>query len=50
MYLPAINGEKKFVVDVDIPFEKPKNCDLTFNTEKKKPNEVSDQIISELNF
>ena len=50
LYLPALNGKKKFVVDVDIPFEKPKNCDLTFNTENKKPDEISNQIISELNF
>jgi len=50
LYLPALNGKKKFVIDVDIPFEKPKNCDLSFNTENKEPEEISDEIIRRLNF
>jgi len=50
LYLPALNGKKKFVIDVDIPFEKPKNCDLSFNTESKEPEEISDEIIRRLNF
>ena len=50
LYIPALNGKKKFVVDVDIPFEKPKNCDLSFNTESKEPEEISDEIIRRLNF
>lgn len=50
LYLPALNGKKKFVIDVDIPFEKPKNCDLSLNTESKEPVEISDEIISRLNF
>jgi adenylylsulfate kinase-like enzyme len=50
LYLPALNGKKKFVIDVDIPFEKPKNCDLSFNTESKEPVDISDEIISRFKF
>ena len=48
LYLPAIKGKKKFVIDVDIPFEKPINCDLLINTENKSPLEVSDQILNRI--
>ncbi len=50
LYLPALNGKKKFVIDVDIPFEKPKNCDFSFNTESKEPEEISDEILKRLKF
>ena len=45
LYLPALKGEKKYVVDVDIPFEKPKNCELTVDTEKNKPESAAKNII-----
>ena len=48
LYLPALKGEKKFVIDVDIPFEKPLKSDLIINTEGKKPEEIADTILREL--
>ena len=45
LYLPAIKGEKKNVVDVDIPFEHPESCDLEVNTENKNPEEVVREIL-----
>ena len=48
LYLPALKGEKKFVIDVDIPFEKPLKSDLTINTEGKKPEDIADTILREL--
>ena len=50
LYLPAMRGEKKNVVDVDIPFEKPLNSNLTINTEKRKPEEIALEIISKIQF
>ena len=50
IYLTRLNRKKEIVIDVDIPFEKPKNCDLSFNTECKEPEEISDEIIRRLNF
>jgi len=48
LYLPALNGEKKHVVDVDIPFEKPINADLTIDVENISPDEISKKIIERL--
>lgn len=48
LYLPAIKGEKKNVVDVDIPFEDPINCDLIIESEKKNPDEIAKNIIESL--
>ncbi len=48
LYLPAIKGEKKFVVDVDIKFEKPDNCDFTLNTEINSPEILSNEIIKKI--
>ena len=45
LYLPAIKGEKKNVVDVDIPFEHPENCDLEVNTENKNPETTAREIL-----
>ena len=48
LYLPALNGEKKHVVDVDIPFEKPINAELTIDVENISPDEISKKIIESL--
>ena len=48
LYAPAIKGEKKNVVDVDIPYEQPKNCNLEINTENKDPKTVVKEIMEKL--
>lgn len=50
LYLPAIKGEKKFVIDVDIPFEKPIKNDLEINTEKKTPDLIVEEIMKKIEF
>jgi adenylylsulfate kinase-like enzyme len=50
LYLPAINGEKKNVVDVDIPYENPSTCDLEIDTENQSPDEIFKEIIKKLNL
>ena len=48
LYLPALNGEKKNVVDVDIPFEEPKSCDLEVETENKNLNVIVEEILEKI--
>ena len=48
LYLPALNGEKKNVVGVDIPFENPVNADLIIDTEKNQPESIADEILKKL--
>tara|TARA_Y200000002_G_C22431897_1_gene558383 strand:+ start:203 stop:727 length:525 start_codon:yes stop_codon:yes gene_type:complete len=48
LYLPAIKGEKKNVVDVDIPFEETSTCDLVIDTENKEPTDIVKEIIKNL--
>ena len=48
LYLPAIKGEKKNVVDVDIPFEHPENCDLEVDTENKNPEAAVKEILEKI--
>ena len=48
LYLPAIKGEKKNVVDVDIPFEHPENCDLEVDTENKNPEAAVKDILEKI--
>jgi adenylylsulfate kinase-like enzyme len=50
LYLPAISGKKKNVVDVDIPFEIPANGELTIETDKDNPENIADTIIKKLNL
>jgi len=50
LYLPALNGEKKHVVDVDIPFEIPEKAELTIDTESLTPKEITRKIIEKLNL
>ena len=45
LYLPAINGERKNVVDVDIPFEEPSKCDFEINTENLTPEQTCQEIL-----
>ena len=46
LYERALKGEIKNVLDVDIPFEKPINCDLECNADSQSPEELANQIIS----
>jgi|TARA_E500000178_G_C17029489_1_gene759814 adenylylsulfate kinase-like enzyme len=48
LYLPAIKGEKKNVVDVDIPFEETSTCNLIIDTENKGPTDIVNEIIKNL--
>ena len=50
LYLSAIKGEKKNVVDVDIPFDKPSTCDLEIDTENKSPDEIFKEIIKKISL
>lgn len=48
LYQPALEGKKKFVVDVDIPFDQPKNASLIIDTEGKLPIDIANKIIKDL--
>ena len=48
LYVPALHGEKKNVVGVDIPFEDPGNDDFTIDTEKTNPDLAVKEIIRKL--
>ena len=48
LYVPALKGEKKYVVDVDIPFDIPTKNELSINTEKKEPSSIVEEIIKKL--
>ena len=48
LYIPALKGEKKNVVDVDIPFDKPEKCDLSIDTENKEPELIATEIIKNI--
>ncbi len=48
LYLPALKGEKKNVVDVDIPFEETSTCDLVIDTANKEPIYIVNEIIKNL--
>ena len=50
LYLPAINGEKKNVIDVDIPFEVPNKCDLEIETDNKSPANIIEEILKQINI
>ena len=50
LYLPAISGEKKNVIDIDIPFERPKNCDLKIETDNKDPSTILEEILNKVNI
>ena len=46
LYLPALRGEKKNVVGVDIPYDEPGYADITFDSEKLRPEELLEQLWS----
>ena len=48
LYAPALKGEKKNVIDVDIPFENPSKCDLEINTENLTPEETCQKILEKI--
>lgn len=50
LYIPALRGEKKNVVGVDIPFDEPIKDDFTINTEKKNPDQIVKEIMKKLKF
>ena len=47
LYLPAMKGEKKHVVGVDIPFDPPQNSDLTLESGLLTPDQVSCGIMAQ---
>ena len=49
LYLPAIKGEKKNVVDVDIPFDDTSTCDLEIDTVNKEPEEIVAEVLKNIN-
>ena len=46
LYLPALRGEKKHVVGVDIPFEDPILAELTLDSDRMTPEELLDELVS----
>ncbi len=48
LYEPALKGEKKNVIDVDIPFEDPVNCNFSVNTDNKPPTMIVKEIRDKL--
>jgi len=50
LYTRALKGEIKNVLDVDIPFQEPINCDLKINTENKEPKIIANEIINKYNL
>ncbi len=44
LYLPALKGDKKNVVGVDIPFDEPKAPDIEFETDKARPEEIAESL------
>ena len=48
LYEPALRGEKKNVVGVDIPFEDPGNDDFTVDTEKNDVDSAVKEIIKKI--
>ena len=48
LYEPALRGEKKNVVGVDISFEDPDNDDFTVDSEKTDPDSAVKEIIKKL--
>ena len=41
--------KKKNVIDVDIPFENPKECDFEINTENLTPEQTCQEILEKIN-
>lgn len=46
LYLPAMRGEKKNVVGIDIPFDEPAHADLILDSDRQTPEELSTAILS----
>ena len=46
LYLPALRGEKKNVIDVDIPFEAPDRADLILDSGQHDPTALLNQLIA----
>jgi adenylyl-sulfate kinase len=44
LYLPAIKGEKRHVIGVDIPFEEPTQPDLVLESDRCGPEELLEQL------
>ena len=42
------NGEKKNVIDVDIPFENPEKCDFEIDTENLTPEQTCQKILEKI--
>jgi len=48
LYGPAIRGEKKHVVGVDIPYESPEQPDLTISTAQSSADEILEIVCSKI--
>jgi adenylylsulfate kinase-like enzyme len=48
IYKSALEGRRKDVVDVDIPFEQPLNCDLVLNSENNKSQILSQELFNQI--
>jgi len=48
IYKSALEGRRKDVVDIDIPFEQPSNCDLILNSEKNKSEILSQELFNQI--
>ena len=44
LYMPAVKGEKKHVVGIDIPYEQPKNADLVIDSANSDADEILELI------
>ncbi len=48
LYLPALRGEKRHVVGVDIAFEEPVTSDLALDTATAQPAELLDAVLDRI--
>jgi adenylylsulfate kinase-like enzyme len=44
LYLPALAGEKRHVVGVDIPFDEPEHADLVLESDRFAPEQLLEQL------
>ena len=45
LYLPALRGEKRHVIGVDIPFDDPVSADLVLETDQFEPQELLQTLL-----
>jgi adenylylsulfate kinase-like enzyme len=47
LYLPAMQGKKRHVIGVDIPFDEPKNPNITLHSDEMTPNDMLEALWEE---